>query len=94
MTGKNIIFNDRKINKSRFYKNKKLFNIDDIDVNKILVSKRESYGTKKSFKYFIRGAATNNGPGGRGGEGRFKSGPFLYQKYKRGIKESNVSSLC
>ena len=50
MTGKNIIFNDKKTNKSRFYKNKKLFNIDDIDVNKILVSKRESYGTKKSFK--------------------------------------------
>ena len=28
-------------------------NIDDIDVNKILVSKKESYGIKNSFKYFI-----------------------------------------
>ena len=26
---------------------------DDIDVNKILVSKEEPYGTKNSFKYFI-----------------------------------------
>ena len=34
-------------------KNKKLFNIHDIDVNKILVSKKESYGTKNSIKYFI-----------------------------------------
>ena len=25
---------------------------------------------------------------------RFKSGSFLYGKYKRGIKESNVFSLC
>ena len=32
------------INKSNFYKNKKLFKIDDIDVNKILVSKKEPYG--------------------------------------------------
>ena len=34
------------INKSTFYKNKKLFDIHDLDVNKILVSKKESYGTK------------------------------------------------
>ena len=26
--------------------------------------------------------------------GKFKSGPFLYRKYERGIKESNVSSSC
>ena len=36
-----------------FTKTKKLFNIDDIDVNKILVSKKEPYGKKSSFKYFI-----------------------------------------
>ena len=46
MRGKNIIFNDKSINKSSFYKNKKLFKIDDIDVDKILVSKKESYDTK------------------------------------------------
>ena len=34
------------------YKNKKLFQIDIIDVN-ILVSKKEAYGIKNSFKYFI-----------------------------------------
>ena len=40
MNGKNIIFNNEKINKSNFYENKKLFNIDDNDVNKILSSKK------------------------------------------------------
>ena len=48
MRRNNIIFNDEKINQSNFYKNKKLFNIDDIDVNKILVSKKELYGKKKT----------------------------------------------
>ena len=33
-------FDDKKIKKSEFYKNKKIFNINDIDVNKILVSKK------------------------------------------------------
>ena len=51
MTGKKIIFTDEKINKSNFYKNKKLFHIDDIDVNKTLSSKKESYGTKIWLKY-------------------------------------------
>ena len=46
MSGKKIIFNDKKINKSNFYRNKKLFQIYDIDINKILVSKREPYGKK------------------------------------------------
>ena len=46
MSGKSINFDDKKISKSNFYKNKKLFNLNDIDANKILVSKKESYGTK------------------------------------------------
>ena len=50
---KNIIFNYKKTNKSNFYKNKKLFKIDEIDFDKILVSKKESYGTKNLLKYFI-----------------------------------------
>ena len=38
MNGKIINFDNKKITKSDFYKkNKKIFNIDDIDVNKILV---------------------------------------------------------
>ena len=53
MSGKSINFDDNKINKSSFYKNKKLFNLSDIDANKILVSKKESYGTKNSRKYFV-----------------------------------------
>ena len=49
-----INFNDKKFLKSDFYnKNKKIFNIDDIDINKILVSKKETYGKYNSFKYFI-----------------------------------------
>ena len=52
MSGKSTHFDDKKINKSNFYKNKKLFNLHDIDANKILVSKKESYGTKNSLKYF------------------------------------------
>ena len=41
MNGKNINFDDKKIKKVTFTKkNKKIFNIDDIDVNKILVSKK------------------------------------------------------
>ena len=43
MSEKNIIFNEKKINNSNFYKNKKLYKIDGIDVNKILASKKESY---------------------------------------------------
>ena len=53
MSGKSINFDDKKILKSEFYKNKKETKIDDIDVNKIFVSKKEPYGTKNSFKYFI-----------------------------------------
>ena len=54
MNGKSINFDNKNIKKSDFYcKNKKIFNIDDIDVNKILVSKKEQYGKHNSFKYFI-----------------------------------------
>ena len=46
MSGKKENFGDKKIKKSDFYKNKKVTNIDDIDANKILVSKEEPYGKK------------------------------------------------
>ena len=48
-------FRQQKIKITDFYKNKNknIFNIDDIDVNKILVSKKVSYGKNNSFKYFI-----------------------------------------
>ena len=39
--------------KKGFYKNKKPFHIDDTDVNKILVSKKDPYSKHNSLKYFI-----------------------------------------
>ena len=48
-----IIFDDKNINKSNFYKNKKLFNIYDIEFDKVLISKKEAYGKKSSFKYIL-----------------------------------------
>ena len=53
MNGNNIIFNDKKINKNSFYRNKKLYNIDDIDVNKILISKKEPYGKKAHLNILL-----------------------------------------
>ena len=54
MSGNSINLNDKKIKKCYFYnKNKKIFNINDIDVNKILVSKKEKYGKYNSFKHSI-----------------------------------------
>ena len=43
MSQKTINFGDKKINKKDFYNNKKEFNIEDIDINKILISKPETY---------------------------------------------------
>ena len=40
------MFDDKKINK-------KLFNIYDNEVDKILISKKKIYGKKGSFKYFL-----------------------------------------
>ena len=43
----------KKLKKSEFYKNQKVFQIDGVDVNNILVSKKEPYDTKNPVKYFI-----------------------------------------
>ena len=53
MNRKNINFDDKTIKKSDFYESKKVFQINDIDVDKILVSKKEPGGTKNALKYFI-----------------------------------------
>ena len=53
MSGNSINFNDKKIENSDFYKKKKIFNINDIDANNILVSKKEKYGKYDSFQHFI-----------------------------------------
>ena len=53
MSGKNINFDDKKISKSDFYKNKKAFELVNTDANKIVVSKEEPYGTKNALKYLL-----------------------------------------
>ena len=52
MNEKTINFGDKKINKKDFYNNKKQFNIEDIDINKISISKPEIY-EKNVRKYII-----------------------------------------
>ena len=52
MSTSSINFN-KNIKKSDFYnKNKKIFSIDDIDVNKVLVSKKEQCGKYNLYKHF------------------------------------------
>ena len=47
MSGKSVSFGDKKKSKKKnFYKNKKVFKIDDMYDNNILVSKEEPYGKK------------------------------------------------
>ena len=45
--------NNKKKKKQLSQQKQEIFNIDDMDVNKILVSKKEIYGKYNSFKYFI-----------------------------------------
>ena len=52
MSERSIKFGDEEVNKSNFYKNKKLFKAEDIDISKILVSKKAPYG-KESIRYLI-----------------------------------------
>ena len=40
MSGKSIHFDNKKIEKSDFYKNKKIFILEDTNINKILVFKK------------------------------------------------------
>ena len=46
MSGKNINFDDKKIKKSDFYKNKEINKIDDINLNNILVYKKNHTAQK------------------------------------------------
>ena len=52
MSEKTINFRDKKINKKDFYNNKKQFNIEDININKILISEPETYENNMR-KYII-----------------------------------------
>ena len=51
MSEKTINFGGKKINKKDFYNNKKQYK--DIDINKILISKPESYDKNNMRKYII-----------------------------------------
>ena len=53
MSEKNINYDEKKNKKSTFYKNKRIYSTDDIDVNNKLVSEKEPYGNKNLLKYFI-----------------------------------------
>ena len=43
---KSTICDDKKINKSNFYR-KKLFKMDDVDVKKLLISKKQNHMIQK-----------------------------------------------
>ena len=53
MSGKNKILNDKKISKSNFYKNKKLFKVDGINVSKMLVFKKKSFSEKSHLNTLL-----------------------------------------
>ena len=53
MSEESINTDDKKKKKIDFYENKKVLQIDDLDINKVLVSSKEPYGKKYAFKYFI-----------------------------------------
>ena len=52
MSEKTINFENKKFDKKDFYNNKKQFNIEDIHINKILISKPETYENNMR-KYII-----------------------------------------
>ena len=43
----------KKINKSQFNKNKKPIDINNVDINKTVISKKEMHGKNVFFKYVI-----------------------------------------
>ena len=53
MSQKNINFDDKKKKKKTFYKNKRIYSTDDIDINNLLVSKKEPCSNKNWLIYFI-----------------------------------------
>ena len=53
MSEKSVNFDGKKINKSNFFKHKKLFKKEDVDVNKILVSKKNHMIKKAHLKALL-----------------------------------------
>ena len=53
-TGKEIVtFEDIEIEKNKFYRDKAPVPLNDVDIEKMLVSTKISFGEKKKQKYFI-----------------------------------------
>ena len=48
-----LIFDKQCINKNAFHKNKRPVNIDRVEIRRIELFKKDSYGKKGSFKFFI-----------------------------------------
>ena len=48
-----LIFDKKCINKNVFHKIKRPININNVEIRRIVLSKKDSYGKKGSFKYFI-----------------------------------------
>ena len=61
MEQKVLILGEDWINKNAFYKNGKPISINKIDIRRIVLSSKHSYGNKGSFKYFI-GYINKNDP--------------------------------
>ena len=53
MKQKALLVDKQCINKNAFLKNKRTINIDKVETKGIVLSKKDSYGKKGSFKYFI-----------------------------------------
>ena len=48
-----LVFGEYFINRNAFHKNKRPISIDEVDIRRIVLSSKHSYGNKGSFKYFI-----------------------------------------
>ena len=59
MEQKVLAFGDHYINKNAFHKHKHLIDIDRVDIKRTVLSKKDSYYKKGSFKDFI-GYLTNH----------------------------------
>ena len=53
MEQKALTFGDDCINKNAFHKNERPINTDEVDIRRIVLSSKYSYGNNSSFKYFI-----------------------------------------
>ena len=58
MEQKILIFGKQCIDKTGFHKDKRPISIDKVDIDKIVIFSKDSYGRRGSFKYFI-GYITN-----------------------------------